>query len=394
MVTQHDVTEQRLAEEAQRKLADERDRLLQRLQLQIERMPLGYVLFDSDFRVSDWNPAAERIFGYSKAEILGDGPPYARFVPADFWLEGEEIRRRIRTGDMAAYSINENCTKDGRTITCEWFNTPLMLDDCRFGGMVCLAQDITKRKSMEEKLRQTHRMEAIGQFAGGVAHDFNNLLTVIINYSIVLSDSPHLDDPARRMLKEIRKAGENAAALTQQLLTFSRKQILAPKVLDANEVVRDTEEVLRRFIGENIDLVTSVHPRLYHVKADSGQLTQLLINLAVNARDAMPEGGRLRIETNNVDVDEANFPALAAARLGQYATLTVSDTGTGMTEEIQRRIYEPFFSTKDPGKGVGLGLAVVYGIVEQCGGFIETESKLGAGSTFRIFLPHAKVPRS
>ncbi|HET9396012.1 MAG TPA: PAS domain S-box protein, partial [Nitrospiraceae bacterium] len=253
-----DITEQRAAQEEQRRLAAERDRLLLHLQLQIERMPLAYILFDAECRVIDWNPAAEKIFGYSKDEILGMGPPFEKLVPPGQRKHTASILQRVTAGDMAAHSVNENLAKDGRTITCEWFNTPFMDEQGRFSGMLCLAQDETERRLLEEQFRQAQKMEAVGQLAGGIAHDFNNLLTIIGGYSQLLLDSAFDEADAREPLEEIKKAADRSAALTQQLLAFSRKQVQNPTVLDLNGVIRDTERMLRRMIGEDIELITNL----------------------------------------------------------------------------------------------------------------------------------------
>ena len=366
---------------AQRNLQAERDALLARLQLQFEWMPLACIQFDAGARITDWNPAAERTFGFSKAEALGMAPPFERFVPAACRPLVEDIFARVRAGDRSANAVNENYTRDGRVITCEWFNTPLLDADGRYTGMLCLAQDLTGRLVLEGQLRQAQKMEAVGQLAGGVAHDFNNMLTVINGYSDLLLASAPAGDPSRELLEEIRRAGERSAGLTHQLLAYSRKQVLAPKILDLNAVVRDTERMLRRVIGEDLRLAVDLDPRLGRVKADRGQLEQVLLNLAVNARDAMPTGGRLTISTRD---------AAADGPLGPGVVLSVADTGGGMTEEVRAKIFEPFFTTKGVGEGTGLGLAVVHGVIAQSGGSVEVESAVGRGTTFRIRLPRVE----
>ena len=348
-------------------------------------MPLIYILFDADFRITDWNPAAERIFGYTKEEAVGKQPNDLN--PPSIHAGATKIMDRIRAGDMAAHSVNENLTKDGRTITCEWFNTPLMTEHGQFGGLLCLGRDVTEQKSLEEQFRQAQKMEAVGQLAGGVAHDFNNLLTIISGYSEILLAKLGSSDPMRESVKAISEAGERAASLTRQLLAFSRKTVLEPKVLDLNEVVRETEKFLRRLIGEDILLTAVLDPAISRVKVDPGQLEQVLMNLAVNARDAMPRGGKLTMETRNVELDEEYARLHAEVKPGRYVLLSMTDTGTGMTPEVKARIFEPFFTTKGVGKGTGLGLAVVHGIVKQSGGHVEVYSEPDIGTTFKIYFP-------
>lgn len=384
-----DIREQKLAQDRQRVLAAERDSLLQQLQLQIARMPLAYMSLDAQFRVIDWNAAAERIFGYSKEEVLGMGPPFEKIVPESFRLQAESILSRVQAGDMTAHSTNDNLTKDGRTITCEWINTPLESADGRFKGVLCLAHDISERRRLESQLRQAQKMEAIGNLAGGIAHDFNNLMTVVTGYSQFVLNRIGPDSPAYRDVEEIKKAGQRAASLTRQLLAFSRRQVLSPELLRLGNVVGNMKGMLRRLIGENIELVVTSAPVLRRVKADPGQIEQIIMNLALNARDAMPNGGKLLIETDNIDLDESYCSQCSDVRPGPHVVLAVSDTGTGMDAETQSHIFEPFFTTKEQGKGTGLGLSMVYGIVQQSGGSIRVYSEPGRGATFRILLPQA-----
>ncbi|MGH9731319.1 MAG: ATP-binding protein, partial [Candidatus Acidiferrales bacterium] len=259
--------------------------------------------------------------------------------------------------------------------------------------MVIVNRDITERKQLEEQLYLSQKLEAIGRLSGGVAHDFNNLLGVIIGYSEALQRQMGTDHPFREAIEEIQNAGNRAAALTQQLLAFSRKQVLEPKVIDLNMVVSEVEKMLRRLIGEDIALKISLNERLGMVKADRGQIDQVILNLAVNARDAMPKGGKLIIETLNAELTVADVNRYRYVIPGPYVLLKVTDTGCGMGAELQTHIFEPFFTTKEQGKGTGLGLATVYGVIKQSGGYIWVESEVGKGATFKVYLPRVEEAR-
>jgi two-component system, cell cycle sensor histidine kinase and response regulator CckA len=254
----------------------------------------------------------------------------------------------------------------------------------RFAGV---SEDVTERKSLQDQLLQSQKMEAIGRLAGGIAHDFNNLLTAINGYSQIALDRVNSLDPLHADLEEIQKAGQRAAGLTRQLLAFSRKQVLQPKVVDLNQLVSDTERLLKRLIGEDIELRTALDPGTGRVLVDPGQVEQVIVNLAVNARDAMPKGGVLKLETSLAELDEAYAAAHPSVTPGRYVLLAVSDTGTGLSDKVKAHLFEPFFTTKEQGKGTGLGLATVHGIIKQSRGHVAVYSELGQGTVFKVYLP-------
>jgi signal transduction histidine kinase len=254
-----------------------------------------------------------------------------------------------------------------------------------------LIQQINERKQLEQQLHQSQKMEALGRLTGGIAHDFNNLLTAIIGFTELIRVYASPDDPVEELVDKVVSSSQRAATLVRQLLTFSRKQIVEPQILDLNSVMTDIDKMLRRIIGEDIELKTILQPYLWSVKADPAQIEQVIVNLAVNARDAMPDGGRITIETTNTVLDESYTADHLNVKPGQYILLAVSDTGIGMTEEVKTHLFEPFFTTKEEGKGTGLGLATTYGIVKQSGGDIWVYSEVGQGSTFKIYLPRVEV---
>jgi signal transduction histidine kinase/ActR/RegA family two-component response regulator len=279
--------------------------------------------------------------------------------------------------------------KDGTEFPIEVSLSPLETEQ----GMLISSgiRDITERVALEERLRQSQKMEAVGRLAGGVAHDFNNLLTVILGYSQILADGL----PAGRLAdstSQIKSAADRAAGITRQLLAFSRKTVLSPRIIDLNDIMLNLDSLLRRLIGEDIEVLTVPARDLGSVKADPGQIEQVIMNLALNSRDAMPQGGKLTLETANVQLDEKYAGEHQPISAGNYVMLAVSDTGLGMSPEVQARVFEPFFTTKEVGKGTGLGLSMVYGIVKQSGGYIWVYSEPGSGTTFKIYLPRVDQP--
>jgi two-component system cell cycle sensor histidine kinase/response regulator CckA len=383
-----DITERKRAEEAVRQ-SEERFRAL------YEDNPSMYFMVDAQGTVLSVNPFGAEQLGYTKDELEGQSVLNV-FYEEDKAAVSEQLKTCLQHPRQVYHWQFRKVRKDGSLMWVEEFaravNGP---DGVVYVLVVC--QDITERKQLEAeneqltaRFYQAQKMEAIGRLAGGVAHDFNNLLTAIIGYSELLLDRLNPYDPRRSDVEEIKKAGDQAAALTRQLLAFSRKQVLQPQVLDLNATVSNMEKMLRRLIGEDIDLVTILAPDLGRVKADPGQVEQVLMNLAVNARDAMPQGGKLTIETMNAYLDENYARQHADVQPGPYVMLAVSDTGIGMDKETQSHLFEPFFTTKEVGKGTGLGLATIYGIVKQSDGHIWVYSELGQGTTFKIYLPRVE----
>lgn len=331
------------------------------------------------------NPALVNMLGYETAEEV-----LALKLSRDVYAASEErtllIHKHSHSGRVEGIEVKWK-RKDGRFITVRLSGRAILDAQQRPSFFEMIAEDVTERRALEDQLRQSQKMEAIGRLAGGVAHDFNNLLTVIKGYSELMLDELKEADPMRAEVDEIKKAADRAATLTRQLLAFSRQQVLAPKVIDLNAVVSNMDKLLTRLLGEDIGLYTVLEASLGRVKADPGQIEQVVMNLAVNARDAMPRGGKLTIETANVDLDDTYAREHVGARAGSYVMLAVSDNGTGMVQEVRQRIFEPFFTTKELGKGTGLGLSTVYGIVKQSEGYIWVYSEPGQGTSFKVYLP-------
>jgi two-component system cell cycle sensor histidine kinase/response regulator CckA len=338
-------------------------------------------------RFLDVNPALITMLGYGSVEdFLRLNARREVFVnPQELDRLAEDYRR---TGNLNGVEVQWK-RKDGRVIVVRLSGCAAMSTDEAEEVLELIAEDITDRRQLEEQLRQAQKMDAVGRLAGGVAHDFNNLLMVINGYTEVLLEQLEQDSPMHHKVQSIQQAADRAATLTRQLLAFSRKQLLELKVVDVNTVIGDMERLLRPLIGENIELITHLSPDTGHTRADAGQLEQVIMNLVVNAKDAMPEGGKLTVQSADVTVRQ-NFSEHRFIQPGRYAVISVSDTGHGMDRETQLRIFEPFFTTKEKGKGTGLGLSTVYGIVKQSSGYVFAQSEIGAGTTFYVYLPRVE----
>ncbi len=375
--TVEDITERKLAEEK-----------LQRSEAQlrslIDNAPYG--IYQSDPRSDgflDVNPALVEMLGYkSKQELL------ALEVSKKLYADADEYERLVQECRLNGRFESDMAwkRKDGKQLRVRVRGRQARAADGSL-RLEVFVEDISKRAELEQQLRQAQKMEAVGNLAGGVAHDFNNLLMIISSYTQMMEDELAPDDRLRHNTRQVLKAVQRSSALIQQLLAFSRKQILTPRILDLNSVVEETAKMIRRLIGEDIELILSCQQRLWMVKADPDQIGQVLLNLCVNARDAMPRGGKMTITTHSASIDPGADGGMPGFVPGRYIILTVSDDGMGMSQQVQARVFEPFFTTKALGKGTGLGLAMVYGIVKQSGGYIRIDSELDRGTTVQIFFP-------
>jgi PAS domain S-box-containing protein len=379
-----DITEWKRSEEAERLAAI------------VESSDDGIISSDLDGTIRSWNRGADRLYGYSADEM--EGQSISRIVPLEHSYEVARSLAQVRLGRSISEYATVRVDKEGRHIDVSLSLSPIRDDDGRITGVSAIHRDISDRvraerekKKLEAELNAAHRLESIGQLAGGVAHDFNNILAVIINYARFVADEVPQDSRAFQDVEEIRRAANRAATLTRQLLILGRRDVAVPEMLSVNEVVWELGTLLHSAVGEHVNLEIRLDDELWPVEADAGQIEQVLVNLAVNARDAMPQGGTLTIETANVELGERFVRFHPDAAPGRYVRLRVTDTGIGMEEAVARRVFEPFFTTKPKGQGTGLGLATVYGIVRSANGIIDVDSQAGRGTTFAIHLPGAFV---
>ncbi|HUB83318.1 MAG TPA: PAS domain S-box protein [Bryobacteraceae bacterium] len=376
-----DITERRRAEAISRLLASI-----------VESSDDAIISKDTRGIITSWNKGAEKIFGYTAGEVVGK--PISIIAAPDRVDEMPRILARILHGERIDHYETVRRAKSGKLVNISLTVSPLYDAEGRIVGASKIARDITEqvntraeRKALQDQLLQAQKMEAIGRLAGGIAHDFNNMLTVISGYNRMILEGLPAMDPSRQYAEEILEAAERAGALTNQLLSFSRRQIIQPRVIRVNAVVEQSEKMLQRVLGDDIQLVCELKRDAGNIRADPNQIVQAIVNLAVNARDAMPTGGRLLMETANVFLDETYVQTHLDVQPGEFVMIAMSDTGCGMEAATQEHIFEPFFTTKEQGKGTGLGLATVYGMMKQTGGDIWVYSEVGRGTTFKLYFP-------
>ncbi len=372
-VVVRDVTERRRADERIREQA-----------ALIDQASDAILVRDLKHNILFWNRGAENLYGWTSDEAIGRND--AELLGRSSSVEPEHAQEEaLKAGSWSGEL--KHFRKDGKEIIVQSRQTLLRHDNGQPNAQLIINTDITEKRKLEAQLFHAQRLDSIGLLASGIAHDFNNLLTVISGYSELLLERTPAEADAHPLLREIQRAGESAASMTRQLLAFGRKQILAPQILSINHLVIEMEKMLRRLIGADIELAKSLDPSLGQVRADPGQIEQVILNLVVNARDATPSGGRITLETRNVELDAEYASKRLEVNSGWYVMLAVSDTGSGMDEATKTRIFEPFFTTKEVGKGTGLGLATVHGIIKQSGGHIEVYSEVGQGTCFKVYLP-------
>jgi len=360
----------------------------QRLLLHREQSPVGVIEWNTDFEFLDWNPAAEKIFGYTKEEVQGHHIT-ERILPQSARTAVDEVWKELLTNTGGYYSLNQNTTKDGRTILCEWHNTPLVDNNGKVIGVTSLVDDVTQRQRDEEDIRQSQKMDAIGKLTGGIAHDFNNMLGVILGYSELIK--VRVNENEQTVISytdEIIKASERAKKLTSKLLDFSRKAPSSEEVTHVNELLNGMQDLLKKTLTARIDLVLEKEKNLWPVWLDKTRLEDSILNISINAMHAMPDGGSLTLSSHNLHLKESDSHKIDIPP-GDYVQLLIKDTGIGMSSEIQQQIFDPFFTTKGS-EGTGLGLSQVYGFVQQSGGKIKVYSQPGQGTSIELYLPRHK----
>ena len=378
----------RANEELDRRTAQQIGEYRARLASIIDSSEDAIISKNLDGTITSWNKGAERIYGYSSHEVVGQN--VSLLAPKDRPDEIPHILERIRMGESVEHFESVRITKDGRRLDVFLSISPLRQSDGEIVGASVIARDITAQKRAEDHLRQAQKMEAIGRLAGGVAHDFNNILGIVTACTELLRDRLDQNSEPFAYIANIRKAVDRGASLTRQLLAFGRKSAIQPQVLDLGDRLKDVVKLVRPLMGDDVEITVARRSPSAIVEADPGQLDQIVLNLAVNSRDAMPKGGRFIVETDNVQLDETFGDTHRPMTPGKYVLLAVSDTGIGMDTTTVSRIFEPFFTTKDVGKGTGLGLSTVYGIVQQNRGYIWVYSEPGRGTTFKICIPSAE----
>jgi PAS domain S-box-containing protein len=354
----------------------------------VQASPLAVFALEPSGIITSWNPAAERIFGWSEDEVINNELPIVPPAKKETW---QKLFSTTLWGDSLTGVSMTMQRKDGTMIDTS-VSIASFDSEGAGNGVIVIVEDVTHRKQLEAQLRQAQKMESIGTLAGGVAHDFNNVLTGVIGFTDLMMSRLSPSDPFYNPLQQVRKLGDRAATLTRQLLAFARRQVLDFKNVSLNAAITDSLKFLGRVIGEHIELKLDLNADVYTIHADVAQIEQVLTNLCINARDAMPRGGRLVIETKNITLDETYVDNHPDAKTGNYVMLAVTDNGEGMDQATRERIFEPFFTTKEFGKGTGLGLAMVYGIIKQHGGLIYVYSEPGLGTSFKIYLPAVEHP--
>jgi len=384
-----DVTERKRAEKALRSAQRHlRDALAVQRRITESLPTISFITTDLQGTVMSFSAGAENIFGYRGEEMIGQ--PVGKLHVAEDVAKFPSIIRAQREGRVGYNGEITLVRKNGERFPASFITSPILDDEGHVLALLGVSQDITERKRLEEQLLQAQKMEAVGRLAGGIAHEFNNLLCAVIGFSELVLKRGDLAPTTRKRIETILEAGNTAAAVTAQLLAFSRRKVSQPVAMSLNTALSRVENILRNLIGEDLELRLLPGPLLWPVKADPVQIEQVLLNLTINARDAMPKGGRLTIETTNCLLDEISAMDFGPLKPGPYALLTVTDTGIGMDKETQSHIFEPFFTTKEPGKGTGLGLSTAFGIIQESGGHIWLTTKVDQGTTFKIFLPRAE----